>query len=311
MVHKLDYNSVAGLRKPNLFIIGAMKSGTTYLRRVLGDHPSIFMCSPEEPSYFVDPKQLRKLWPAEWDWGLWRSEENYLRLFQSAGNATILGEASTNYTKRPLVSGIPEKIHEFNSDARFIYLLRDPVERTVSHYWHMVRFHAERRPMLEAIKSEPQYLDVSYYAMQIRPYLDLFGRDRVAILTFERLKAEPVPTIQWLFDWLSVDSTQVNVPRLNRAENVTPEVVRMATGYGAIQYLQTLRPFRMLTPLVPRAVLKTGQRLATRPVNRREVPTSEVVAFLQPIQRRQTEELRQLVGHGFPEWTTLYGTDAR
>src|SRR5580698_312787 len=74
------------LRKPNLFVIGAMKSGTTYLSKLLGAHPSIFICSPEEPSYFVDPEQLRAVWPAAWDLGFWRSEERYLRLFRNAGN---------------------------------------------------------------------------------------------------------------------------------------------------------------------------------------------------------------------------------
>ena len=164
-----------------------MKSGTTYLNKLLAAHPAIFMCSPEEPSYFVDPKQLRKLWPDTWDAGFWRSEEHYLQLFQSAGEAFLLGEASTNYTKLPLVPGVAERILHFNPDARFVYLMRDPVERTISHYWHMVRFHAERRPILEAVRAEPQYLDVSHYAMQLLPYLNLFGRDHVAILTYEQL----------------------------------------------------------------------------------------------------------------------------
>jgi hypothetical protein len=113
------------LRKPNLFVIGAVKSGTTYLNKLLGAHPAIFMSSPEEPSYFVVAKQLNTLWPEAWDQGFWRSEEHYLRLFQSRGDTVLLGEASANYTKRPLVSGVPERIHDFNPDARLIYLLRD------------------------------------------------------------------------------------------------------------------------------------------------------------------------------------------
>src|ERR1700761_4322884 len=90
------------LRKPSLFVIGAMKSGTTYLSRLLGLHPSIFIPSLEEPSYFVPPDQLRSLWPHLWDLGIWRSEEAYLRLFSPGGDAPILGEASTNYSKFPL-----------------------------------------------------------------------------------------------------------------------------------------------------------------------------------------------------------------
>jgi len=298
-----------GLRKPNLFLIGAMKSGTTYLNKLLGAHPAIFMCSPEEPSYFVDPKQLRALWPKAWDLGLWRSEERYLDLFRTNRDAVLLGEASTNYTKRPLVSGVPERIGRFNPDARFIYLMRDPVERTISHYWHMVRYHAERRPILDAIKTEPQYLDVSHYAMQLQPYLEQFGHDRVAVLTFEQLTHAPLATMRPLYDWLGVESAAADVSRFEEAENVTPEEMRMAVWRGAWQHARQLRLLRVLTPYLPRAFRETAVRLATRQVQRRNVDTSEVKDFLRPIQRRQTETLGRLLGREFPEWAALYGSD--
>ena len=85
-------NGVRSQRKPNLFVIGAMKSGSTYLNKLLGAHPAIFMCSPEEPSYFVDQKQLRALWPEAWDLGFWRDEDHYPQLFRSSGDAAVLGE---------------------------------------------------------------------------------------------------------------------------------------------------------------------------------------------------------------------------
>jgi hypothetical protein len=293
-------------RKPNLFLIGAMKSGTTYLKKLLAAHPAIFMCRPEEPSYFVDPRQLRALWPEAWDCGFWRSEENYLRLFQAAPDVVLLGEASTSYTKRPLVSGIPERIRSFNPDARFIYLMRDPVERTISHYWHMVRFNAERRPILKAVRSEPQYLDVSYYAMQVRPYLDLFGPERVAVLTFEQLTATPVPTMRLLYGWLGLDGSTADISGFEEAENVTPEVLHMASGYGVLRRLRQSRPLRYLMPSLPPIVRQLSLRLATKPVQWRSVATTDAVDFLRPIQRQQTEELMQLLGRDFPEWTTLY-----
>ena len=104
---------------------------------------------------FRRSRTLRKLCPEAWDAGFWRGEEHYLRLFHSCGDAVWLGEASTNYTKRPMVDGVPERLHRFNPEARFIYVMRDPIERTISHYWHMVSYHAERRPILKAIKPSP------------------------------------------------------------------------------------------------------------------------------------------------------------
>jgi hypothetical protein len=297
-------------RRPGLFVIGAMKSGTTYLNKLLGAHPEIFMCAPEEPSFFVEPRQLRTLWPEAWDQGIWRSEENYLQLYRASGDALHLGEASTNYTKRPLVDGVPERIHDFNPDARFIYLMRDPIERTMSHYWHMVRHHAECRPMFEAIKADPQYLDVSHYAMQLTPYLDRFGPDRVAILSFEQLTQDPLTAMRPLYEWLDVDATLADASCFSAAENVTTDVVRVAAWNGMLQQVRHSRPFRYLTPHLPRGLRQSAVRLTTRQVDRSTLDVTKVIEFLRPIQLRQTEALTRLVGREFPEWTTLYANAA-
>ncbi len=297
-------------RKPNLFVIGAMKSGTTYLNKLLNKHHAIFMCSPEEPSYFVDPSALRRIWPDAWDLGLWRDEEHYLRLFQSTGDAVILGEASTNYTKLPLVPGVAKKIHLFNPEARFIYIMRDPVERTISHYWHMVRYHAERRPMLDAIRAEAQYLDVSHYAMQLLAYYDLFNSDCIAVLTFEQLVGAPKATMRNLYRWLGLSDADVDVSGFDQPENVTPPVLRAATRSAALVRLRQSRAGRLLTPYLPPAIRAMGLRMATDLVDRRSIDTSEVTGYLRSIQGPQTDALVRLVGRDFPEWTTLHGAGA-
>src|SRR6266446_4546709 len=292
-------------RKPNLFVIGAMKSGTTYLAKILESHPLIFICRPEEPSYFVEPGQLRKLYPETWDLGYWKSEDRYLRLFEAAETATIIGEASTNYTKQPIVRYVPEKIRKFNPDARFIYIMRDPVERTISHYWHMVRYHTERRPILPAIKEDPQYRDVSYYAMQLTAFFKCFERKQIQVLTFEELTSRPNETIQDLYNWLEINPS-LSEPLVTQAEHVTPQVVKMATCYGMLRWLRQSRPMRSVIPYVPHVIRRLGAQLAERAIDRQSIDTSEVISFLRPLQIRQTEELSRLLGRGFPEWVTLY-----
>ena len=123
--------------------------------------------------------------------GIWRSEQNYLNCFAGAGAAKILCDASTAYTKAPMISGVPQRILDFNPEARFIYLMRDPVQRSISHYWHMVAYHAELRAMLSAIQEEPRYTDVSHYAMQLQRYFDVVDPRCVFIMTYERLVEEP------------------------------------------------------------------------------------------------------------------------
>lgn len=295
-------------RKPNLFLIGAMKSGTTYLRKLLSAHPDVFMSDPDEPSYFVDPQHLQTVWPEMWECGLWRSEDRYLDLFRAGGDAPILGEASTNYTKRPLLPGVPERIAAFNPDARFIYVMRDPVERTISHYWHMVRHHAEHRPVAEAVRRDQQYVAVSHYAMQLRPFLERFGRNRVAVLTHERLIADPPAVMRGVYAWLGVDPAAADISGFAEPENVAPDVVSMPGWHGIPRRLRQARMLRDVVAHVPPAVHRVLHHVTARDVSRHAVDLTATVAFLRPEQRRQTDELARVLGRDFPEWTTLYGS---
>lgn len=297
------------LRKPNLFVIGAMKSGTSFLSRLLGQHPSIFIPRLEEPSYFMPSDQLRRLWPYMWDKGIWRSEDAYLRLFLPGGDAPILGEASTNYSKIPQVSGVPQRIARFTDAARFIYVMRDPIERSISHYWHMVRFNAEYRPMRTAILQDPHYLAVSHYALQLAPYFGLFGPNRIFTLTFEELTRDPDTTMRRIYRWLGVDPSAPQADAVC-AENATPDIVAQPSFRGVPQRLRHFTALRLMAPYLPRATRCAAKRLTTTRVNRNSVDTSSVVEFLRPIQQRQTEVLTEMLGRDFPEWTTLFATPA-
>ena len=293
-------------QKPNLFIIGAMKSGTTYLAKILNLHPSVFICDPEEPSYFVEPRQLSRVWPYMWEQGYWRSQEDYLRLFEAAGDVKIRGEASTNYAKRPFIMGIPEKLRRFNPDARLIYIMRDPVERTISHYWHAVRYDVERRPLLDAIKQEPNYRDFSYYAMQLEPFFEVFGREKIKILTLEELLGDTENSIKSVFSWLNVDPLLSVSPEFFKPENTTPEVVNVFNHFGGVErWMRQRRLGRLVNSFVPKPIRHIGAHFVQK-IDRRTVDKSEVIRFLRPIQQRQTEELAHMLKRKFPEWNTLY-----
>jgi hypothetical protein len=175
-----------------------MKSGTSYLSALLGAHPAIFMSSPKEPCYFVEQKVLRRVWPGQWQQGYWRSVDGYMSLFADAGGAAVIAEASTFYSQEPLFWGVAERILSFNPSARFVYIMRDPIERTISHYWHRVRWWGERREMLSAIRSDPHYRHVSHYARQLKAFLRYVERERMYILTHEALLADPAGQLSGL-----------------------------------------------------------------------------------------------------------------
>jgi len=292
-------------RRPNLFVIGAMKSGTSYLSELLRAHPAVFMSAPKEPSYFVDHEVLRKEWPYMWKQGYWRDERAYLSLFARAGKAIIVGEASTAYTKSPMYTRVPERILNFNPQSRFIYIMRDPVERTISHYWHAVRTSHERRSMLAAIESDAQYTDVSHYFRQLSEFFQSIAPESVYTLTLEELLADPAEQMRRIYAWLGVDPS-FRLPDIG-AKNVTPDMVEHIRGLGYLNRLRRSLWYNKVEPHIPPAMRKLGSWLAVRRVSPTEIDTSEVKSYLRPLQLRQTQELSLLLKRTFPEWTTLYG----
>lgn len=280
---------------PNLFIVGAMKSGTTSLHNYLDEHPEIFMSQqPKETQYFV--KEL--------NWS--KGEEWYLSLFSSANGEQIIGESSTDYTKSPRYQGVVERIAEFNPDARIVYIMRDPIERAISHYWWEVRWSAEGRPMKEAFKSVKDITDTSYYAMQLAPYIETFGRDRVTTLTLEELSANPQKNLATLFEWLGVEPSFVP-PSLNRRDNAATEKVSKVWGSSYISKLRGTPAWEALKRIIPSEVRAGAIKTLSRPVERDFSDINQAIDYLRPIQQLQTEELCQLLNRQFPEWTTLYG----
>lgn len=283
--------------RPNLFIIGAMKSGTTSLHRYLAAHPQVFMCEPKEPGYFV--KELN--WKRGPDW--------YSRLFEPAGDAKVIGESSTHYTKLPSYQGVARRIHDFNPAARLVYVMRDPLDRAISHYWHNVRDlreEAERRDMPAAVRRDPRYIAYSDYAMQLEPYLDLFGRGQITLLTFEELTADPAATVGRLCGWLGLENS---VPRetFSARWNVRPAELKGASGWGGLNQIRNTAWWAAVRPLVPHALRRIGTRLAEKDISVEAAGIGEAAEYLRPILFERVQALSRLVQRDFPEWTYVSG----
>ena len=295
------------MNKPNLFLIGAMKSGSTTLHELLAEHPQICMSEPKEPCYFVDQALLKDMWPEMWRMEFWRSEAAYLDLFKGKPDALYRGESSTDYSKLPKVAGVVDRLAAYNPEARIVYIMRDPVERTISHYWHMAEHRGETRAPMDAILHDPHYTEVSNYAMQLRPYLEHFGRERVMVLTFEELTRNPVPTVQSVFAWLGVDTGFVPADTQS-ARNATPkEVTQRREGSGLLHQFRHSRLWESIGDYVPPALRKVGVAMVEKKVARAQVDMSEVIEYLRNLHRPQVEELVSLVGRDFPQWKTVHG----
>lgn len=292
--------------KPNLFIIGAMKSGTSSLHLYLDEHPEIFMSQPKEPSYFVSPDQLKNYWRGMWEKRFWENEAKYLSLFQGADRAKIIGESSTTYSKYPKLNGVARRIKEYNSSAKFIYLMRDPVERTISHYWHTVRWEKERRSPIKAIRENPHFLEVSHYAMQLKEFFSFFPMDQIHELTIEAFQKNQEKHLSSLFQWLGVDKGFIP-GGLSNKDHVTPEVIHQVKGAGFLDAFRYSKVWEIFNPYFPQRLKDVARSVSDKPVHKSKVNMEEVVSFLKERQLKETEELEALLGRKFPEWKTLHG----
>src|SRR3989304_10189805 len=113
-------------RWPNLFIVGAPKSGTTSLHAYLDKIDDIFMSPIKEPNYFSAQTVSIKhpVNPI-------RDKKKYLKLFQKGIHNKYIGEASPSYLADSEASKL---IHQVSPNAKIIISLRDPIDRVFSHY---------------------------------------------------------------------------------------------------------------------------------------------------------------------------------
>jgi hypothetical protein len=289
-------------RWPNLFLVGAMRAGTTALHEVLDRHPDISMSSFKEPAHFADPSELAIDSAIVSGAGYAGDSRAYLSLFAGAGNVPYLGESSTHYTKLPRLTGIAPRIASRSPDARIVYLVRDPVLRTISHYRFAVYRKRERRSCLEALRSEPFYVAVSDYAMQLAPYLEVFGPKQVHVLTLEDIVADASHEIGHLCAWLGLSKPHPSPTFPQR--NETAEVAK-ARGPAMLHRVGTTRAYRKVAGAVVPASLRRRVRAVLTTSLDDGVSDPAVVDFLRDIHEPQVERFEDVTGRTFDRWTTL------
>lgn len=202
---------------PNLFVVGAQKAGTTAVHEILGRHPDVWMAPVKEPCHFVpaDPAGSRRgrAEPHRTVWATYRDPAAYLGLFRGGENRRWRGESSTLYLYDARAArGIAERCPE----ARIVVILREPVERAWSAWmFGRMRGWEPERDFRRALALEEEriaggwpapwhYRRRGMYAGQVARYLDLFGRARVFVRTFDLLRAEPERFFSDLFGFLGV-----------------------------------------------------------------------------------------------------------
>lgn len=230
-----------GLRRgrlPDFLCVGAQKAGTTTLHELLQAHPGVFLPPLKEVHYF----SLHFDRPLSW----------YESVFASARPRQVAGEITPYYLFHPAA---PARIAATVPGAKLIVLLRDPVDRAISGYFHSRRHGMEPLDIAEAFDAEQErtrdaerglaepgrrnsshqwhgYVARSRYELQLPRYLERFPRSQILLLRSEDLFAEPGVAWHGLLDFLGLPPLELPSP-MPRANAGSGEAAAVDAGLRA------------------------------------------------------------------------------
>ncbi len=200
---------------PDFAIIGAMKTGTTSLHNYLDTHPDVYMTYVKEPGLFLDASPYMQANPYI------RSRADLERLtFRGYNSQRVIGESSTHYTEAPTLGAeTPQRMRDRAPDIKLVYMLRNPFDRILSHYWHCVDLNIYSEGIDSVLAMDGTFLERSRYYYQLSRYLEHFDRSRFHVLLLEDFKKDRIGTLNAVFDFLGVGPLPADAPAPERQYN--------------------------------------------------------------------------------------------
>jgi len=201
-------------RLPDFIIVGAMKAGTTSLHHIINHHDNVFIPAREihffdlddiqqHPDFFMDDR-------GKWIFHNYEQHckeylEWYSRLFQKATPGQIIGEDSTTYMASIKA---PPRIARLLPQVKLIFMLRDPVTRAYSHYWHLVNSGRAIYNFEETLRHMPgTILQRSYYKEQIERFMQYFRKEQVKFIIFEEFIQNVQAVVNDVCEFLGLPAT--------------------------------------------------------------------------------------------------------
>jgi len=239
--------------KPNLFMVGAAKSGTTSLYKYLTQHSEIYFSPVKEPNYFSDDIDIFKFSPIykkntflkadryfrqqelhELPLAFVRKKEHYAKLFEKSNHYKIRGEASTSYLYSKSAA---ENIYNYNPEAKIIVILRNPMERAFSHYLMAVRYGYTSLNFKEAVIKDwnkenkgwgisELFIELGLYHDQLKRYFNIFPKEQILVLFFDDLKTEPQKLLDQCYHFLELEAFRLDDPKAYNTKE-SPKNIRL------------------------------------------------------------------------------------
>ncbi|WGZ96020.1 MAG: sulfotransferase [Candidatus Thiothrix putei] len=226
--------------KINFIIVGSQKSGTTTLFDILSSHPHLIGSKPKEPDIFL------------------KKNISLGKYFDTKQQESCFFEASTKYTFSTDLSGKAiELMYEHNPSMKFIYIIRNPIDRIASSYKHFYERGYIDYSFNTALNNYLPLIEITKYYSQIKPYVEKFGRDNILILKFEDLINDKENTVKEVSKFLNIDHSKFNKDYINIHSNNSKNKIKFSKKYDLLfQALRTIR--KKISPAQYKIILKFG-----------------------------------------------------
>lgn len=299
------------MRRPDFFIIGAPKCGTTALYSYLSDHTQVFLCRPKEPNYFTDFDYPRLKYA--------ESERHYLDLFRRATDDHLaVGEASSSYL---LISEALVRLRDFNPGARLIIMLRNPVDMVYAWHsqllysfeeaepdfrkaWHL---QSERRQgrQIPRLCRDPRvllYKDAASFSRHLERVQDLFPQEQILLVLQEHLYRDTAEVYGRVLRFLGVpEDGRIVFPRVNVARYPSNSPWWKWVEHRPIFLLRIARIAKRRLGLSPDSML-SKLRLTRGGQESRPPLSSDLRRFLIEQFRPEIGRLEAFLGYDLGHW---------
>ena len=194
---------------PNFLVIGAARSGTTWIEKNLRAHPDVFLPARKELHFF--------------DRDYAKGIQFYAAYFAEWSGQKAIGEASPDYlSASPPGHDIPALISQHLPGVRLIASLRNPVDRVYSRFWNSkAKFdHNAELSFEQKLLEKPEFLDEGRYADHLQRYFRTVPRERVLVLLYDDLVADGRDFMRRIYGFLAIDpevATGFEAVRMNAA----------------------------------------------------------------------------------------------
>jgi hypothetical protein len=274
---------------PDLFVIGAMRSGTTTFCADLATHPRVFMPPAKEPWVLVRTNSTAA------------ACRRYAHLYRDiAGTDALLLDGSTSYTMQPEYPSPAARAAEVSPGAQIVYLVRNPVQRAISHHRHLLAWRTTDEPRFDAaLQDNGSLVDFGRYWWQLQPWLEAFGAEAVQVLIFEEYTAARTAVVADVAASLGLDPSGVRIDE-DAVYNQSSDARAVPSFWRPVFESDVYWRIRRRVPEdVRRRISNRILPTATQPASR---PSAEAARAIVDACREDADALATFLGRPGPLW---------